>query len=134
MTPLKNFISLKSFMLWLHVESCAHKLLSKLCDDFPTGIEVLEHYGDYFRIRLDRQKGDTIGHLFGIVEDCKEKMGLISEYSVSQTTLEQIFQTFAKEGGTEDDELRKEMGEEEVQIKTKVVTKYVKVDGHLIRY
>ena len=36
----------------------------------------------------------TIGFLFGLLEDKKEEFA-ISEYSASQTTLEQIFQNFA---------------------------------------
>ena len=36
----------------------------------------------------------TIGFLFGLLEDKKEEFA-ISEYSASQTTLEQIFQMFA---------------------------------------
>jgi hypothetical protein len=38
--------------------------------------------------------GRTIGSLFGILEDQKVALD-IQEYSVSQTTLEQIFQMFA---------------------------------------
>ena len=39
-------------------------------------------------------KGRSLGILFGIVEDLKTKY-MVSDYSVSQTTLEQIFQSFA---------------------------------------
>lgn len=38
--------------------------------------------------------GKSIGYIFGLIESHKENFG-IAEYSVSQTTLEQIFQTFA---------------------------------------
>jgi hypothetical protein len=38
----------------------------------------------------------SIGYLFGLFEDIKEQF-FISEYSVSQTSLEQIFNNFAKE-------------------------------------
>jgi len=36
----------------------------------------------------------SIGHVFGHIEEQKEFFG-IAEYSVTQTTLEQIFQMFA---------------------------------------
>lgn len=36
----------------------------------------------------------SIGYLFGLIETKKEEFA-ISEYSASQTTLEQIFQMFA---------------------------------------
>jgi len=38
----------------------------------------------------------SIGYLFGMMEDIKAEYQ-ISEYSVSQTTLEQIFNNFAQE-------------------------------------
>jgi hypothetical protein len=41
----------------------------------------------------------TIGYLFGVIEDAKDGLG-ISEYTLSQTTLEQIFNMFASQ--TED--------------------------------
>ncbi len=39
-------------------------------------------------------KGRSLGTLFGLVESIKAKHG-VSDYSISQTTLEQIFQSFA---------------------------------------
>lgn len=42
---------------------------------------MLEHYGDYLRLRLEREEGLSIGRLFGLVEECKDL--LICEYSVS---------------------------------------------------
>ena len=50
---------------------------------------MLEHYRDYFKFRVPTS-GKSIGFLFGLVEHHKEQFG-ISEYSVGQTTLEQIF-------------------------------------------
>lgn len=42
-------------------------------------------------------RGDvTIGYLFGMIEDLKADVN-ISEYSVTQTSLEQIFQNFANQ-------------------------------------
>ena len=90
-------ITVKSFLAWIQVETLALQFFSKLCRHFPNGIEVLEHYGDYFRLKLQRDEGSSIGHLFGLVEYCKDELGIVSEYSVSQTTLEQIFQSFANE-------------------------------------
>ena len=42
------------------------------------------------------KEGRTIGWLFGQFESEKRALG-IEEYSVSQTTLEQIFQSFANQ-------------------------------------
>lgn len=56
-------------------------------------VEVLEHYGSYMRLRVERH-GKSIGFLFKLIEELKEEHQL-EDYSVSQTTLEQIFQGFA---------------------------------------
>jgi len=43
----------------------------------------------------------SIGHVFGLIEEKKDYYG-IAEYSVSQTTLEQIFQMFANSKRADD--------------------------------
>jgi len=52
-------------------------------------VEVLEQCGEFFKLRVPKE-GKTIGWLFGQLEHEKKSLG-IQEYSVSQTTLEQIF-------------------------------------------
>lgn len=42
----------------------------------------------------------SIGSVFAFVENKREEFG-VSEYSVAQTTLEQIFNTFAQQGAKE---------------------------------
>ena len=76
----------------------------------PSGVEIIEHYSDYFKLKLEKTRNDdeSIGKLFGLVEKCKEAMDLISEYSVSQTTMEQIFQNFANQDNDEKDEKSQE--------------------------
>jgi len=56
--------------------------------------ELLEQCGDFYKLRVPRED-KTIGFLFGQIESQKEAMN-IQEYSVSQTSLEQIFQNFAQ--------------------------------------
>ncbi len=60
-----------------------------------TSVEVLEHFSNSYTIKVSRDSY-SIGYLFGYMEDIKNEYS-ISEYSVSQTTLEQIFNNFAKE-------------------------------------
>ena len=63
-----------------------------LCKAFGS-LEVLEQYGNYMRLRVScAQK--TIGQMFGMIEDLKASFD-IDQYAISQTTLEQIFQSFA---------------------------------------
>lgn len=74
--------------------------MTLLSTDFASGsLSIIEHYSDYFKLKLVKQDSNddsviSIGKLFGLIERCKDA-SLISEYSVSQTTMEQIFQSFA---------------------------------------
>jgi hypothetical protein len=52
-------------------------------------LELLEMYGNYMRVRVSKQD-KTIGQMFGLIDDLKKDFQ-IDNYSVSQTTLEQIF-------------------------------------------
>ena len=74
-------VQLKSFLTWVHTQSLALHVIQKLTREFPGGVEILEHYNDYFRLKLDKAEGSSIGRLFGLIEMCKES--LINEYSVS---------------------------------------------------
>ena len=56
-------------------------------------MEVLEHYNTYFKLRIPKAD-KSIGFVFGLIESTKSS-AQVSEYSISQTTLEQIFQYFA---------------------------------------
>ncbi len=56
---------------------------------------MLEHFSNSYKIKVSRDSY-SIGYLFGLMENFKTGYS-ITEYSVSQTTLEQIFNNFAKE-------------------------------------
>ena len=57
------------------------------------GVEIVEHWGNSWRLKIARG-AFSIGYLFGLVEENKAEFE-VSEYSVAQTTLEQIFNNFA---------------------------------------
>lgn len=84
----KGHILSEHIATWLYIENSGMSIIDELCSSFET-VEILEHYNDYYKLRVPRGN-KTIGYLFGLVESSKEKFS-ISEYSVSQTTLEQIF-------------------------------------------
>lgn len=48
--------------------------------------EILEHYGNSWKLKVSRDKY-SIGYLFGLFEDKKAEYN-VSEYSITQTTLE----------------------------------------------
>eukprot|EP00466_Bigelowiella_natans_P003580 jgi/Bigna1/73288/fgenesh1_pg.23_\ len=58
------------------------------------GAKIIEDQGQYMKFRLD-STGRTLGSVFRIIESNKQRG--IAEYSVSETTLEQIFLHFAKQ-------------------------------------
>ena len=68
-------------------------LVDAVCGRVLVNVEVIENYGSYMRLRVQRHN-KTIGFLFKLIEELKEEHQL-EDYSVSQTTLEQIFQGFA---------------------------------------
>jgi hypothetical protein len=49
----------------------------------------MEQCSEFFNLRFAKE-GKTIGFVFGQIEDYKKQLN-ISEYSVFQTSLEQIF-------------------------------------------
>ena len=85
-------VTLYNLMQYLNVQQSGFKFIESMASIFDQ-VEILEHCGEFYKFRVP--KGDkTIGFLFGTIEDNKAEFS-ISEYSVSQTTLEQIFQNFA---------------------------------------
>lgn len=56
---------------------------------------MIEHYDTRLRFRVPKND-KTIGFFFGYLQDMKDKYRM-DDYSASQTTLEQIFNSFARE-------------------------------------
>ena len=87
-------VKTEEFIRWVFTETRGAQLLDKFENMFRQ-CEVIEHYSNSYLIKVSKDNY-SIGYLFGLMEDIKAKYS-ISEYSVSQTTLEQIFNNFAKE-------------------------------------
>lgn len=120
-------IHINQALQWLQTESFGFEFLKLLSKTFDQ-VEVLEHVADFFKVRVPRGE-TTIGYAFGRIEDRKQALR-ISEYSVSQTTLEQIFQTFAKI--TVMDSVNKIKLKQEVDEETqKVTTMMYKIKGEV---
>jgi hypothetical protein len=73
-------VSFWNFITWLYVEKAGMSIINGLCEEFPT-VEILEHYNDYYKIRVPRGQKSP-GFVFGFIENHKEQFS-ISEYSVS---------------------------------------------------
>lgn len=70
-------------------------IVMELFQSMFVSVELLEHYYNSYLVKVSRDNY-SIGFLFGMMEEQKANYE-ISEYSVSQTTLEQIFNNFAKD-------------------------------------
>ncbi len=87
-------VRLVNLLEFLRAQTHGFSILRFLTRDFSY-VEILENCGEFFKMRVPKQD-KTIGWLFGQLGHGKEHLG-IQEYSVSQTTLEQIFQSFANQ-------------------------------------
>ena len=81
-------VKLMHFITYLYVQANGFKFIECLAGLFDQ-VEILEHCSDFYKFRVPKDQR-TIGFLFGMIEDRKDEFA-ISEYSVSQTSLEQIF-------------------------------------------
>jgi len=91
----KGGMKLKSFIQFIIIEQTGLTLMEQLANDFEY-IELLEHYGNSFRVKLPTFN-DSVGFIFGKFEEEYKERFSIDQYSISQTTLEQIFNNFAKQ-------------------------------------
>ena len=91
----KGGMKIRSFIEFIIIEQTGITLLNQLAEDFEY-IEMLEHYGNSYRVKLPTFNG-SVGFLFGKFEEEYKQRFCIDQYSISQTTLEQIFNNFAKQ-------------------------------------
>ena len=60
-------------------------------------VSIIAYWENNFKLKIKKNSNSShIGFLFGFIEDQKNSCH-ISEYSISQTSLEQIFNSFAAE-------------------------------------
>ena len=78
---------------WAHVEKNGKALIREVEARFKE-FALVEHYSNSYTFKVSRD-ANSIGYVFGMMEDLKKRYS-IQEYSASQTTLEQIFNMFAR--------------------------------------
>ncbi|KAE9065120.1 hypothetical protein PF010_g28336 [Phytophthora fragariae] len=90
-----GLIRAEAFCAWCVEETRFNELKGFLQQAFGAGdVVVLERQSDFCRFKV---RGDVkLSRMFALVEDIKSTIH-IREYSVSQTTLEQIFNSFASQ-------------------------------------
>ena len=94
-----------SVVNWTHYVTCAMKMIKKVKEHFNDVI-LSEHIENNFLFKVKKEEGKnkSIGFLFGLIEENKQN-NQITEYSIQQTSLEQIFNKFAANQGKTEEEL-----------------------------
>jgi len=88
-----GYYPLRSLISWEFIQANNLEALETLVNEFGEAI-LLEQFTPRFRYAVP--KGEkSVGYFFSLLETLKEKLD-IDEYSASQTTLEQIFNRFAR--------------------------------------
>ncbi|RLN80272.1 hypothetical protein BBJ28_00024567 [Nothophytophthora sp. Chile5] len=93
-----GFIRAEAFCSWCVEETRFDALNAYLINAFgESGVVVMERQNDFCRFKVRGSNDELkLSKMFALVEDVKTTMH-IREYSVSQTTLEQIFNSFASQ-------------------------------------
>ncbi|EGZ20190.1 hypothetical protein PHYSODRAFT_494903 [Phytophthora sojae] len=93
-----GFVRAEAFCSWCVEETRFDELNDYLVRAFGSGqVQVMERQNDFARFKVRSHNNEVkLSKMFALVEDVKTKMH-IREYSVSQTTLEQIFNSFASQ-------------------------------------
>jgi ATP-binding cassette subfamily A (ABC1) protein 3 len=113
--------SIYSLISWVHyIENCS-KMIKKVVENFDEVIltEFIEN-NFLFKVKKSETKSKTIGYLFSLLEGTKEECN-ITEYSIQQTSLEQIFNQFAKNQGKSEEEIKKDEKKFEIKVTNEFV-------------
>ena len=96
-------ITNKKLIQWTFYTENFLKSVNKILDYFDD-VSLIEYFDNTFKLKIkknsDAKKNPTNGFLFTFIEEIKKECN-ISEYSISQSSLEQIFNKFALEIGEE---------------------------------
>ena len=95
-----GFASKETFAYWCIVENLGYHMMKYLVSQFEDVI-VIEHYNLMTKYRLKRYLVRSLGLLFSVIEERRKDMG-IADYAITMTSLEQIFNRFAKKASVEE--------------------------------
>ena len=114
-------INLQALINWTRYVTCAMKMIKVVLPHFKEVI-LSEFIENNFLFKIKKSNNSkSIGFLFTLLEKEKEPCE-ITEYSIQQTSLEQIFNKFAEnQGKTEEDIKNTEKVENDIHINEKLV-------------
>jgi len=87
----KGSVSVEYLVEWILIEKNGQQVHHLLQEHFK-GVRLIEHFQSFFRYSID--SSISIGKVFGVFEDKKSEMNIM-QYSIRQSTIEQIFNAFA---------------------------------------
>lgn len=90
-----KMVSITSFTVWAETEKRGSAIFEWIQGIFDR-VEPIEHYMSLFKFRIQKQENKSLGVLFGIIEENRLSLN-IGDYAITQTSLEQIFNQFAKQ-------------------------------------
>jgi len=92
---INGYIYITNLLSFIHFNKNALKLISKAKKDFNE-IIFTEFIDNNFLFKIKKEEnGKSIGYLFGLFENSKDDC-YVTEYSIQQTSLEQIFNQFSR--------------------------------------
>ena len=99
--------SIQSLINWTRYVTCAMKMIEVVLPHFDE-IILAEFIENNFLFKIKKSENSkTIGFLFSLLESQKE-LCEITEYSIQQTSLEQIFNKFAENQGKTEEDIKNE--------------------------
>ena len=109
----KGRIKLSKIIIWIYYSSSVLSLIKLIKEHFEE-ISITDFKDNNYIIRIKRNKNKgekTIGFLFGLIEDNKKNFN-IGQYFLQYSSLEQIFNDFAKGENREKNKLNIEINNE----------------------
>ena len=98
---IKGRLKIKQLVTWIFFVQNALKLIKKAKENFEE-IILTEFIDNNFLFKIKKsENGKSIGFLFGLFESLRNECN-VTEYSIQQTSLEQIFNQFAARQGKSD--------------------------------
>jgi hypothetical protein len=91
-------ISFNKILYWVFYINNFFKIVKVILDIFPE-VYCYDYSDNNFFISIKKEPGKSIGQLYGLIEDNRKNYN-IDQYDLKLTSLEQIFNKFAREKET----------------------------------
>lgn len=88
----KGSVSVQMIAEYVLIERKGWNVVGFFKSEF-SGYHLIEHFQNFYRFKLEANV--SVGKIFGMFEENKERLGIL-QYSIKQSTIEQIFNMFAQ--------------------------------------